>query len=164
MVFYTDASFASELGHGMDRTRSRTGAVGFLAGAAFWWASKKHATTDVAPWSAELVALFYVVKAALGFRRLQKSLDYACTGPTPIYEDCEVVSKTIKRGFYNMKTRHLRVALSFITDAIHFGEIVIRDVRTREQLADFFTKQEKADIWCAHRDQIMGTTTTKELT
>ena len=62
----------------------------------------------------------------------------------------------LKRRDLTARTRHLRVNLGFVVDAIDAREIEIHYVGTADQVADVGTNQRDVETFVRHRNLLLG--------
>ena len=76
--------------------------------------------------------------------------------PTIIYEDNTSVMDIVARRSLSARTRHLRVNLAFVIDAVAAADISIIYTATAQQFADIGTAQRSPEVFELHRDNILG--------
>ena len=76
--------------------------------------------------------------------------------PSVVYEDNTAVISMLKRRDLTARTRHIRVNLGFIVDAIDAREIEVHYVGTADQVADIGTNQRDVATFVRHRDFLLG--------
>ena len=76
------------------------------------------------------------------------------TPPVAIYENNRAVLDTLRRRLVNGRLRHVRVALSFVIQAIADNVLTVEWIETSQQLADFFTKSLPRDPFKALIDKL----------
>lgn len=57
-----------------------------------------------------------------------------------IFENDSGAVGIARNGSFTKKSRHIRVAVDFITDLINKGEIIVSKVFNADNIADIFTK------------------------
>ena len=76
--------------------------------------------------------------------------------PTVVYEDNTSAIDVIARRSLTARTRHLRVNLGFVIDAVNAGDIVLVYTKSADQLADIGTAQRAPEVFERHRDALLG--------
>ncbi len=85
----------------------------------------------------------------------------AATGPAsnssrPSRTTRTSVIAIIARRRLNARTRHLRVNIGFVIDAVDRGEIVLHYCPSASMFADMATAQRNPDTFERHRDMALG--------
>ena len=104
---------------------------------------------------AEYVALGLATGEALYLRQLLTELGHAPTGPTFIGEDNEACMKIASTSFTTLRTRHLRIEIHFIRDAVQRKEIQRERVPSADDSADLMTKPLRGHPIIHHRATIL---------
>ena len=73
-----------------------------------------------------------------------------------VFEDNSGALEMAKTHKYRPRTKHLNVKLHHFRDYISRGEILINQIRSQNQLADYLTKQVNSDILTFLRKKVMG--------
>ena len=133
---YTDSDFA-----GCQGTRkSTTGWVLTYAGAPIAWKSKKQGCITTSTCEAEYVALTSGTKECMWMRDLLCEFGCDQGKPTPIYCDNEAAVRISRDTVCHSRTKHVSLSFWFVREQQEDGEIVVKSIPTKKQLADFLTK------------------------
>jgi hypothetical protein len=73
-----------------------------------------------------------------------------------VFEDNSGALEMAKTHKYRPRTKHLNVKLHHFRDYISRGEILINQIRSQNQLADYLTKPVNSDILTFLRKKVMG--------
>ena len=128
-----------------------------LACAVIASASVRQRAVTLSTAESECYALCYAVRLTLAMRRIIAFITGCSIPPTIVYEDNAAVISQIARRDLTARTRHLKVNLAFIIDAIDSNEIIIEFCRTHDQLANTLTKSEDKEMFLKSRDMFLGT-------
>lgn len=109
-------------------------------GAPIQWKSKKQEIVTLSSTEAELTSLCAMVKDIITIRNLAKELKIIEDSPTTIYCDNQSAIKlaTNERSVHTV--RHIGVRAAYTREKVQEGEIVIKHVRTDDNVADMLTK------------------------
>jgi len=138
-----DANHAKEL-HSTTNTlcRSRSGGVIRALGATVHAFSTVQKATALSTFEAELYALVLLIRTILALRALAEFLLGHTLPPCNIYCDNQSTLDHFIRRTLTARSRHIRVHLGFIYDAIDAGIIILIHRRTAENEANTLTKAE----------------------
>ncbi|GMF28854.1 unnamed protein product [Phytophthora fragariaefolia] len=89
---------------------------------------------------AEYMGLSECVKEVVWMRLLLKDLGSEQTGGTVVYEDNQGAMALAKNVGYQSRTMHIDIRYHFIREKVATGEVKLRYVEAKNQLADFLTK------------------------
>ena len=134
LVVYVDAGFAQE-----SERRSQTGFVMMLNGAAIFAKSGRQTQLADSTGYAETIALHEATHWVVGYRRLLANLGFTQKVPTPIYEDSSSAVAFAKQGM-GQRSLHYEVKYLYVTELEKSGEISVRKIDTKQQIADVLTK------------------------
>ena len=123
------------------------------------WSRRQNATT-VATMEAEAYAAMLAVRIVLAVRRTSEFMLSYKLPPTIIYEDNESLITALKSRDLSARTRHTRVNLGFIMDAVDAEEVVFEFVTSGDQVADAATQAEDPTRFIRNRDRMLGNTVT----
>ena len=146
---YSDANWISD----SQETKSTSGYVFTLGGAAISWRSTKQTCIARSTMESEFIALD---KAGEEAEWLRNFLEDIPLWPKPVtaivvHCDCNAASSVAKNAVYNGKSRHIRRRHNTIKQLLSSGVITIDYVKSKENIADPLTKG-------LHRDQVQYTT------
>jgi hypothetical protein len=134
LVGYTDSDWAGE----WDR-KSRGAYIFTMGGTAVSWRSAKQQTVATSSCEAEYMALSEGAKEGVWLRRLLGDLGYG-PGPVPLLCDSASARSLAHNPVMHGRTKHIEVHHHFVRDMVAAGEVLVREVRTHLQDADFLTK------------------------
>jgi hypothetical protein len=120
--------------------RSTTGFVFALAGGPVSWLSKRQSETALSSCQAEFVALTAATREACWLRDLLAELRFTRRGPTPILVDNSAAVELSKHPKFHSRTKHIQLAFLYVRQQQDKGIISVQQVKTKEQPADFLTK------------------------
>jgi hypothetical protein len=145
LVGYSDADWASS----SDR-KSTSGFIYFLAGGAVSWGAKQQKCVAHSSAESEYVALTAAGKECLWLRRIVFEISDSASAsvPTVIYEDNQACALWCVNPIQHSRQKHIDISHHAIREWVANGEIVVKYVSTRDQLADLLTKSLPRD---AHR-------------
>ena len=126
------------------------------AGACVASASRRQTAIALSTAEAEIYALCACVRLLLVLRRIAAFVLGYTLPPSVVYEDNTAVISMLKRRDLTARTRHIRVNLGFIVDAIDAREIEIHYVGTADQVADVGTNQRDVETFVRHRNLLLG--------
>jgi len=133
---YSDADWAGN----RDNRRSVSGMMLMLCGAPVVWRSVFQKTVALSSTEAEYMALSECVKEVVWMRLLLKNIGADQDGPTKLYEDNQGAMALAKNVGYQARTKHIDIRFHFIRENITSGEVELKYVDSKNQLADFLTK------------------------
>ena len=135
---YTDSSFQSD----RDDSKSVSGFVFTLNGGAICWKSSKQATVADSVCEAEYIAASDAAKEAVWLRKFISELGVAPTldGPIPVYCDSTGAIAQAREPKLHQRTKHILRRYHLIREIIERGDIDLRKIDGKENLADPFTK------------------------
>ena len=135
---FTDSDFAGDVAS----SKSTTGCVFELCGAAVSWASKKQTVVATSTCESEYIAACYDAKEGTWLRQMLRELGCGdlLGGATPVGIDNNGALCLIVNGATNARTRHTRVSFHFVRACHASGELEYCSVSTEAQHADFLTK------------------------
>jgi len=139
---FVDASYADNYGTPKDHRRSTTGFVFMLGGAAISWSSKRQAVVACSTTESECIAAYTATREAICLRRMlielgETSVDTA----VDLNEDNQACIKLAHNPCSAQRTKSMDVKYHFLRQAVQEGNINLKYVDTKKQLADIFTKQ-----------------------
>ena len=146
---FTDADFAGCI----ETRKSRSGYVFLLNGAPISWCNQLQKIVTLSTAEAEYVALANGVKEAIWLRRMLNELNVECN-TIPVFVDNQAAIKIASNTECNdhKRSKHIDVKFHFIRDVANCGEINIKYVQSKEQLADIFTKPLTKQQFCYLRN------------
>lgn len=133
---YADADWGSD--H-TDR-KSITGWVAMLNGDPVSWASKKQKVVSQSSCEAELYAEAAAINELKWLHGLLKELGVSVREAPTLLGDNQSTQELSKNGVKSERTKHIDIKYHFITDEVSKGNVNLRWVSTKDQLADVLTK------------------------
>lgn len=138
---YTDADFAANRD---DRT-SIGGQLVLLGGAPIAWRTFKERCVSLSTMESEFVALTEATKELLWFDRIleesiSKKIIKFKKKKSVLYVDNIATIDFVKSPIENYRTKHIDIKLFFVRNLIYNDTFEIKYVKSKENLADIFTK------------------------
>lgn len=133
---------ASDSDHAQDpiSARSVSGFIVMMCNGPIAWYSKKQTTTAQSSAESELIALNACTRTSIWLRHLLTDLFCAPISPTIILEDNQSCIQIALHPQLNDRTAHIKTKFHYVNEVIEDGSIAVQDVRSTENVADFFTK------------------------
>jgi hypothetical protein len=167
---YCDADFAGlfavEDPEDPRSTRSRTGFVITLGGTPVIWASRLQTETALSTMEAEYIALSTAMRSLLPLRHtlhelvaaLSLSQDNKSIIHSTIWEDNSAALILAKSDPPRLtkRSKHIHVKYHWFKSHLIPGVIEIKQIDTKEQLADFLTKSLPIALLAPFREKLMG--------
>jgi hypothetical protein len=145
LVGCTASHFAGDL----QTSKSTTGCVFELHGAAILWASKRQSVVATLTCEAEYIAAAYGAKEASWLRSMSREMKCGdlLGGATMIGVDNNGALCLQHNGGTNSRTKHIRVVYHFARECHASGEIDFVSFSSEDQHADYLTKSLAADVF-----------------
>ena len=154
---WCDASHGREIHHtASGYCKSRSGGFITLNMAVVSAFSAVQGATALSTFEAELYALVQVIRQILALRHLITFLIGVTLPPTVVHCDNNSVLLQLKRRDLSARSRHIRVHLGFIFDALEANEIDAQFVRSGENPANAMTAAEDRDRFARSVDVMTG--------
>jgi histone deacetylase 1/2 len=136
LVSYTDADW----GGCPDTRRSTSGYCVYLGDNLISWSSKRQPTLSRSSAEAEYRGVANVVSESCWIRNLLLELHCPVRKATLVY--CDNVSAIYLSGnpVQHQRTKHIEMDIHFVREKVARGEVRVRHVPSRYQIADIFTK------------------------
>ena len=152
-----DASFGNEVTDGATGGASaRAGGYIRHQGAVIDAWSKRCRYVALSTNEAELYAFVLLLRRLLCVRRLLALILGYSLPPSIIAEDNKAVTLMLRKRDLSSKSRHVRVNIGFIIDAIDAGEIGVAWTPTQDQIANTFTAAEDRVRFQRNRGELLG--------
>ena len=152
---YSDADWASAF----DR-KSTSGYVFMASGGAVSWGARQQKTVAHSSAESEYVALSLAGRECLWLTRLHSELvGVSASVPTVIYEDNQACALWTQNPIHHSRQKHIDICHHAIRDWVADKRIIVRYVRSADQLADLFTKGLPAEQHAKLMHFIMGNAT-----
>lgn len=141
LIAFSDADFATNRD---DRT-SMGGELVFLDCAPIMWRTFKHKNVSLSTMEAEFVSMTETVKELLWFDRIldecvSKNVLFNTKIKSLLYVDNMATIDFVKSPIENHRSKHIDVKLFFIRDLYYKDIFEVRYVKSKDNLADPFTK------------------------
>ena len=133
---FSDSDYANDL----DTRRSTTGYLFQQSGGPVTWNSQRQATVSLSTTEAEYVAASHASKEATWLRHLLQDIGQSAKKPTMIFMDNQSAIRLVHNPKFHKRTKHIDVKYHYIREKYYNGEIDIKYVSTKNQLADILTK------------------------
>jgi len=137
LIVYSDSDWAGD----HDDRRSTSGSVILLNGSPVVWLSKKQATVALSTAEAEYMAMSAAVQEVKWVHALLVELGCSVPLPIPLYTDNRAaVSISSNESVPHTRTKHIDVRHHYVRELVQRNWLVVRWIRSEDQLADVFTK------------------------
>ena len=151
LVIYSDADFGGDT----DTNRSTSGYVTFYKGVLLSWRSKRQSKISTSTAISEFYALNSAAKEAIYLKRIISEV----TGKqcnAIVLGDNQSSLKQAEAARFSDKSKHVRIAASYIHEMVSNGELHLKYIPTTSNLADLFTKGLERIVFTRLRDAIMN--------
>jgi len=148
---YVNASFAL---HG--DSKSHTGVAIFMGGALVFAASRKQKCVTKSPTESELVALSDNLGFVELFEEFLTFVENRGKRVPTIYQDSTSVISLVTKGGVVVRTKHLRVRMNSMKEAIKEKRVKVEHIRTKSMVADGFTKPLEGADFTFFQGAVMG--------
>ncbi|WVZ63907.1 hypothetical protein U9M48_013501 [Paspalum notatum var. saurae] len=146
---YSDLDFA---GCHVER-KSTSGGCYLLGRSLVLWSSKKQNCVSLSTAKAEYIAAGSSCAQLLYMKQMLK--DYGVElSRIPLLCDNESAVKLANNPVQHSRTKHIDIRHHFIRDHVAKGDILLRNVGTKEKLADIFTKPLDESNFCRLRSEL----------
>ena len=133
---FVDASWANDV----DERRSTSGYVMMLANGPVAWSSKRQAITAASTAEAEYIAASVAVREVVYLRQLLAELGFPQESATVLHEDNQPCIHLANNPATSSRTKHIDIRYHIVRERVSSGEVELRYIPTRDQLADMLTK------------------------
>jgi hypothetical protein len=148
---HTDADLGGDINDG----KSTSGGCEFIDGNIInWWSTKQTLMTAQSSCDSEVIAINHGCKNLIWTRGLLNELGYKLEYPTIIHSDNESAIKLVYNPVFHKRTKHLRLKLGLISDAIEqeIGRVIY--IKTLDNNADIMTKPQDLKRYLSNRNNL----------
>ncbi|GLB33225.1 putative protein with domain of unknown function (DUF4219) [Lyophyllum shimeji] len=136
-VGFTDSDWANCL----DTRRSVGGYAWNLGSGVISWAARKQKTVAASSCEAEYMAAFESAQECIWLRALLKGIGLdPTTTPTPICCDNTATISLSEDPLLHSRVKHVDIKYHFLRERVQSGEITVKYINTKDNVADLFTK------------------------
>jgi hypothetical protein len=135
LIGYSDADWGGDL----DTRRSTTGYLFQLFGATIAWKSRLQTTVALSTTEAEYMASVDASKQALWLQQLLQELQFNFDTIT-LYNDNNGCIGLSKNPINHEKTKHIAMRHHFLREQVQAGNITVKHVPSKLNIADILTK------------------------
>jgi hypothetical protein len=150
LIGYTN----SDWGGNMDDRKITLGYIFHLGSGAISWASQKQPIVALSSAEAEYVAATSAACQVVWMRRVLSDLRHPQEEPTKIYIDNNSAIALSKNHVFHKRSKHIDTRYHFIRELVNNGDIYLEFCRSKEQLADIFTKPLAKNVFEHLREEI----------
>jgi hypothetical protein len=143
ITVYSDSNWAGDL----ENRRSISGFIIFLLGCPIVWKSKQQQSVTLSSSEAEYVALSEAAKELKFVAQTLESIGIKVKYPITVFVDNVGAIFMSENVTATKQTRHIHTRYRFVYEEVEDGRIIVRFVKTDENLADQYTKNVKSDIY-----------------
>ena len=136
VICYSDSHFASDVEH----RKSTLGQVFFQGGLPITWNNLKQKVVALSLCEAKYIEITSVLCQGVWIARLVKEVMGVEMEVVKIMVDNQSAIMLRKTSAHHNKTKHIDTHYHFIRDCIEDRRVFIEHVKTKDQLADIFTK------------------------
>ena len=124
----------------IDTRRSVTGFLFLLGCCIISWQSKQQASVALSTMEVENMAACAATQEALWLLRLLKEFGCQFTEPVTLLEDNQACIYYSRNPNDFQRTKHIDQKYHFVREQVAEGNVVLKKVKTSDNLADIFTK------------------------
>ena len=132
---FTDANFAMDL----TARKSTTGILFQLFGGPISWESRRQRSTALSTTDADIYAASEGSREAIWLKTILGELNID-VGQIPIFCDSRCAISIIENPENHQRVKHIDIKYFFVREQQNKGTLILRNVPTKNQLADMFTK------------------------
>lgn len=121
------------------------------------WRTHKQKCVSTSTYEAEYVALSECIHELVSIYNLINELSLTVILPTIVYTDNNSVIASFTNGIVGKRSRHISLHCHYALDIVNQGTVVIRHIKTADQLADIFTKALPSSTFTRHYSSLMST-------
>ena len=124
----------------VDDRKSTSGTTFFLGGCLVSWSSKKQFLVSLSTAEAKYIAAAACCTQILWMKQTLQDIHMTCNESIPILCDNTSAISISKNPVMHSKTKHIPIKFHFIREQVIEKNIKLEYIRTKEQIADIFTK------------------------
>ncbi|OMO68753.1 Integrase, catalytic core [Corchorus capsularis] len=128
-----------------DDKRSTSAYVIYLGNTPISWSFKKQKTVAKSSTEAEYKSIAQTVSEITWIKSLMKELHIPCTSNLVIYCDNLSATYTCANPVFHSRMKHLALDYFFVREKVQAGELQVKHISTKAQLADALTKPLSSD-------------------
>lgn len=155
LAIYCDSDYAGDT----DTSRSTTGFVMMYGGAPIHWRSHRQDLITLSSTEAEFVSICTTIKELVWLRKLALELKIIKDYPANLYCDNQSAIRIACNEKSSHRTKHMSVQARYPREQVERGEVVIKHIKTDNQLADMLTKPTTITKFVKNRNHLMTTLT-----
>jgi hypothetical protein len=152
MQMYSDSEFAGDKNNRI----SVGGYVLFLMGAPILWRSKAQRSVTLSSSEAEYVAMSEAAKEVIFVTFLLQDIGIKVKMPVIVFVDNVGAIYMGNNASTSARTRHVDTRYHFVREFIVEGRILVKFVRSEQNLSDGFTKNVKGEIYENHKSSMIA--------
>ena len=141
----------------MDDMKSTSGYCFTLGTGIFSWASKKQERVAHSSAEAEYVSASEATKQVVWLRKILGDMGEKQDMATVLFCDNKSAIAMSKNSVFHSRTKHIKLKHHYIKEVVEDEEVMIKHVKTGDQLADIFTKALPCDKFVYLRE-LLGMT------
>jgi len=117
-----------------------TGYVFSLGSTAISWCNKRQSTISLSTTKAEYMLSLMATQESIWIIQLIEDLYQPTTYVVTLYYDNISAVRLAKNLVFHARTEHIEVRHHFLREKVLWEKIMMRPIRTKEQVVDIFTK------------------------
>ncbi|KAE8667244.1 hypothetical protein F3Y22_tig00112428pilonHSYRG00010 [Hibiscus syriacus] len=134
----------------LDKSKSTIGYVFKVAGGAVSWVSKLLSIVATSATEAKYVAATQASKEAIWLKMLLEELGHN-QEYVSLFCDSQSALHLARNPTFHSRTKHIRVQYHFIREKVEEGTVDMQKIHTKDNIADFMTKEINADKFTWYR-------------
>ncbi|CAM8989726.1 unnamed protein product [Rhodiola kirilowii] len=136
LVAFSDAGWASD----PDDCRSQHGFAIYFGGNLISWSSRKQKVVARSSTEAEYRAIAFAAAELIWLQQLLQEMDVHIQQPPILL--CDNLSATFLTAnpVFHQRSKHIKIDYHFVREQVASGNLIVRHVRSLDQIADIFTK------------------------
>ena len=150
-IDFCDANYATNI----DNRKSVSGALNTIGGMVTGWSSKTQHTTSLSTTESEYISMSHCIQDTK-FRINLLNEVTVHENPAIIFEDNEGAIFLAKNQQVSMRTKHIDVRAHYIRDCIKDKSIVVKKIKTENNVSDIMTKNCDVATVEKHNNRILN--------